>query len=99
MAKKSLIAKAKRKPHHPVQGYNRCYICGRPRGYMRRFGLCREERLARNQGPPGDDPLLPVGTGGTPLRGHDYVLSIASFGPLGTANRPPDALFSALACR
>ena len=41
MAKKSLIAKAKRKPQHEVQGYNRCYICGRPRGYMRRFGLCR----------------------------------------------------------
>ena len=20
---------------------NRCTICGRPRGYMRRFGLCR----------------------------------------------------------
>lgn len=20
---------------------NRCKICGRPRGYMRRFGLCR----------------------------------------------------------
>jgi small subunit ribosomal protein S14 len=41
MAKKSLIAKAKRKPSHAVAGYNRCYICGRPRGYMRRFGLCR----------------------------------------------------------
>jgi small subunit ribosomal protein S14 len=41
MAKKSLIAKAKRKPRHEVAGYNRCYICGRPRGYMRRFGLCR----------------------------------------------------------
>ena len=41
MAKKSLIAKAKRKPRFEVQGYNRCYICGRPRGYLRRFGLCR----------------------------------------------------------
>jgi len=41
MAKKSLIAKKKRKPHHESQGYNRCYVCGRPRGYMRRFGLCR----------------------------------------------------------
>lgn len=20
---------------------NRCQVCGRPRGYMRRFGLCR----------------------------------------------------------
>jgi small subunit ribosomal protein S14 len=41
MAKKSLIAKQKRKPNHPVAGYNRCFVCGRPRGYMRRFGLCR----------------------------------------------------------
>jgi small subunit ribosomal protein S14 len=41
MAKKSLIAKAKRKPEHEVTGYNRCYVCGRPRGFMRRFGLCR----------------------------------------------------------
>jgi small subunit ribosomal protein S14 len=24
-----------------VQVRNRCYRCGRPRGYMRRFGLCR----------------------------------------------------------
>ncbi len=41
MAKKSLIAKAKRKPHHPVQAYNRCFVCGRPRAFMRRFALCR----------------------------------------------------------
>jgi len=41
MAKKSLIVKANRKPKHAVQGYNRCYVCGRPRGYMRRFALCR----------------------------------------------------------
>ena len=41
MAKKSLIAKQKREPHHASQGYNRCFVCGRPRGYMRRFGLCR----------------------------------------------------------
>ena len=41
MAKKSLIAKAKRTPKHKVQGYHRCLVCGRPRGFMRRFGLCR----------------------------------------------------------
>ena len=41
MAKKSMIAKAKREPKHPVQGYHRCYVCGRPRAYMRRFALCR----------------------------------------------------------
>lgn len=26
---------------YPVQVRNRCTICGRPRGYMRRFKLCR----------------------------------------------------------
>jgi small subunit ribosomal protein S14 len=41
MAKKSMIAKSKRTPKHPVQGYFRCELCGRPRGYMRRFALCR----------------------------------------------------------
>jgi small subunit ribosomal protein S14 len=41
MAKKSMIAKANRKPAFPVQGYHRCTVCGRPRAYMRRFALCR----------------------------------------------------------
>ena len=41
MAKKSLIAKAEAHAQHPVQGYNRCFVCGRPRAYMRRFALCR----------------------------------------------------------
>jgi small subunit ribosomal protein S14 len=41
MAKKSMIAKAKRPPKHKVQGYFRCTVCGRPRAYMRRFALCR----------------------------------------------------------
>ncbi len=41
MAKKSLIAKQKRVNRFPVRHYNRCYICGRPRGYMRRFAMCR----------------------------------------------------------
>ena len=41
MAKKSLIAKAKRKSRFPVQAYHRCAVCGRPRGYLRRFALCR----------------------------------------------------------
>jgi small subunit ribosomal protein S14 len=26
---------------YPTRVRNRCKICGRPRGYMRRFGLCR----------------------------------------------------------
>lgn len=41
MAKKCLIEKAKRKPKFEVRGYNRCKICGRPRGFMRRFAICR----------------------------------------------------------
>lgn len=41
MAKKSLIEKSKRKPKYSVRQYNRCQRCGRPRGYMRKFGLCR----------------------------------------------------------
>ena len=41
MAKKSLIAKAKRTPKYEVRGYNRCRRCGRPRGYYRKFGICR----------------------------------------------------------
>ncbi|MCG2686339.1 type Z 30S ribosomal protein S14 [Candidatus Parcubacteria bacterium] len=41
MAKKALIAKQKREPKYPVRKYNRCQLCGRPRGYMRKFGMCR----------------------------------------------------------
>lgn len=41
MAKKSLIAKANRKNKFKVRQYNRCRICGRPRGYMRAFEMCR----------------------------------------------------------
>ncbi|NOY23623.1 MAG: type Z 30S ribosomal protein S14 [Acidobacteria bacterium] len=41
MAKKSMIAKAKRKPKFKVREYNRCKICGRPHAYYRKFGLCR----------------------------------------------------------
>jgi small subunit ribosomal protein S14 len=26
---------------YPVRVRNRCKLCGRPRGYIRRFGLCR----------------------------------------------------------
>ena len=41
MAKKALIEKAKRKPKFKVRQYNRCRRCGRPRAFMRDFGLCR----------------------------------------------------------
>ncbi len=41
MAKKSKIIKAQRTPKFQVRQVNRCRICGRPRGYMRRFQMCR----------------------------------------------------------
>ncbi|MBN1884900.1 MAG: type Z 30S ribosomal protein S14 [Candidatus Krumholzibacteriota bacterium] len=41
MAKKCLIAKAKKQPKFNVRKYNRCSRCGRPRAYIRRFGICR----------------------------------------------------------
>jgi small subunit ribosomal protein S14 len=41
MAKKSLIAKAGRPARFPVQQHHRCGLCGRPRAYMRKFGICR----------------------------------------------------------
>ncbi|HWR82449.1 MAG TPA: type Z 30S ribosomal protein S14 [Candidatus Deferrimicrobium sp.] len=41
MAKKSLVIKQKRTPKFKVRSYTRCRRCGRPRAYLRRFGLCR----------------------------------------------------------
>ena len=41
MPKKSMIAKARRTPKFSSRKYNRCQRCGRPRGYYRKFGLCR----------------------------------------------------------
>jgi small subunit ribosomal protein S14 len=41
MAKKSKIAKSKRPARYRVQQHSRCQRCGRPRAYMRKFGLCR----------------------------------------------------------
>lgn len=41
MAKTSDIVKFQRKQKFAVRSKNRCNICGRARGYLRRFGLCR----------------------------------------------------------
>ncbi|MBT4595206.1 type Z 30S ribosomal protein S14 [bacterium] len=41
MAKKALIEKSKRKPKFATRVRNRCKECGRPRGFLRLFGLCR----------------------------------------------------------
>lgn len=39
MAKTS--QKVRKAPKYKVREHNRCKRCGRPRGYMRKFGLCR----------------------------------------------------------
>ena len=41
MPKTSLIVKAKKKPKFSSRIIRRCFRCGRKRGYMRKFGLCR----------------------------------------------------------
>ncbi len=41
MAKKSLIAKSITPRKFDVRQHNRCKICARPRGYLRRFEMCR----------------------------------------------------------
>jgi len=40
MAKKCMQYREKRRKY-PHRVRNRCFRCGRPRGYIRRFGLCR----------------------------------------------------------
>lgn len=41
MAKKSKVEREKKKLPYLNRYRNRCALCGRSRGYMRRFGLCR----------------------------------------------------------
>jgi len=41
MAKKSVVARAQKKPKFSSRIVRRCFRCGRKRGYMRQFGLCR----------------------------------------------------------
>ncbi len=41
MAKKSKIIKTLRQVGHSTRHKNRCSRCGRPRAYIRMFGLCR----------------------------------------------------------
>jgi small subunit ribosomal protein S14 len=55
MARKSLENKARKEPKFKVRHYNRCPLCGRPRGYMRMFNMCRccFRSLAREGKIPG----------------------------------------------
>ncbi|TAL49359.1 type Z 30S ribosomal protein S14 [Patescibacteria group bacterium] len=41
MAKKSVIARSLKKPKFSTRVVRRCFRCGRKRGYMRDFDLCR----------------------------------------------------------
>ena len=41
MAKTCMIEKSKRPPKFKVRAYHRCKLCGRPRAYIRKFGMCR----------------------------------------------------------
>ncbi|MDR1398218.1 MAG: type Z 30S ribosomal protein S14 [Desulfarculales bacterium] len=54
MATKAMMNKAARAPKFQVRGYNRCPICGRPRAFIRKFGVCRI--CFRNLSLKGDIP-------------------------------------------
>ena len=41
MATIAKMAREKRPPKFKVRLRNRCRLCGRPRGFIRKFGLCR----------------------------------------------------------
>lgn len=42
MTRKALYVKTfLKEPKFPVRHRNRCRVCGRPRAYLRKFGLCR----------------------------------------------------------
>lgn len=41
MARKALIERNNSKLKFQVRKRNRCKICGRPRGYIKKFGICR----------------------------------------------------------
>ena len=41
MATTAQEVKSSRTPKFKVQHVNRCKLCGRPRAYLRKFGLCR----------------------------------------------------------
>lgn len=41
MAKVSQIVRSTRTPKYSTRQKNRCKLCGRPRGYLRKFGMCR----------------------------------------------------------
>jgi small subunit ribosomal protein S14 len=55
MAKTSTFVRAKKKPKFSTRKVNRCFRCGRARGYIRDFRICRIcfRELASNGEIPG----------------------------------------------
>lgn len=54
MAKKALVEKSKRTPKFSTRKQTRCQICGRPKGYLKKFQMCRicfRERASRGEIP------------------------------------------------
>jgi small subunit ribosomal protein S14 len=41
MARKAMILKALKKPKYSTRLVRRCKVCGRARGYLRKFDMCR----------------------------------------------------------
>ena len=41
MATTAQIAKELKSPKYKIRLRNRCKLCGRPRGFMRKFRMCR----------------------------------------------------------
>jgi small subunit ribosomal protein S14 len=41
VAKTSQVVRQRRAAKFKTRSYNRCRRCGRPRAYLRKFGLCR----------------------------------------------------------
>jgi small subunit ribosomal protein S14 len=41
VARTSMMAKLAKKPKFDIRFRNRCRICGRPRGFLRKFQMCR----------------------------------------------------------
>ncbi|MDE0959817.1 MAG: type Z 30S ribosomal protein S14 [Planctomycetota bacterium] len=54
MARKALVNKQKLVPKFSTRGYHRCQLCGRPRAYYRKFGICRI--CFRNMASKGEIP-------------------------------------------
>ncbi|MCL2411112.1 MAG: type Z 30S ribosomal protein S14 [Treponema sp.] len=41
MARTAMIVKAQRTPKYKTRKVNRCRVCGRPRGFLRKYEMCR----------------------------------------------------------